>query len=50
MSEIQTAERLLRLRRMALDDIKSYESQLKEMSVIYKLDIDLTNDKVRYTL
>lgn len=43
---IETAERLLRYRRCALNDIKNYESQLKEMSLEYKIDVDLTNDKV----
>ena len=48
MSEIATAERLLRLRREAINDVARYNSQLIEMSREYGLDIDLCDDKVRY--
>lgn len=44
----KTAKRLLYLRRQAINDIKSYESQLKQMSKEYKIDIDLDKDKVKY--
>jgi len=67
MTEVQTAERLLYLRRCNINDmkcamkdpkiqknieedfikhIKSYERQLKQMSVEFVLKIDYENDKV----
>jgi len=48
MSEKITAERLLRLRRMAINEVKSYENQLSKMSTEYGLDIDLKSDLVKY--
>ena len=48
MSEKITAERLLRLRGMAINEVKSYENQLTQMGKEYKLDIDLNSDLVKY--
>lgn len=47
-SVIETAERLLYLRRCALNDIKGYEKQLETMGKEFDLNIDYENDKVKY--
>jgi len=45
-SVIDTARRLLYLRRCAVNDIPHYETQLEQMSREYNLIIDLDNDEV----
>jgi len=47
-SIIETAKRLLYLRRCEPKDSKNYETQLKAMSKEYGLTIDLENDKVSF--
>ncbi len=43
---LEEAERILRMRRQALNDIRAYELKLSKMSKKYK--IDMSNDIVKY--